>query len=261
MEKFLKRPFYVVIFLLILFISCDIKKLLAISITPSRGEVFVEPNKKYVGEYLIGNTEGKDIKVMVFPEQWLLREGRDATSWIETWPKEVTIPAHSSKKINFSVKPEGKVEGEYTTSLIFRSVPLGTDATMEVVSQIRLGMCVVIKGTEIIKGEISRAEVLDTNPLKIIVNVKNDSNIHIRPKGKIDIMKIEKSKTGSLEKRITELLLNPIDGSLYPETEGDIGPKSDIKLEPGRYKAKIRIEFGPDILTKEIEFKAHAVKK
>jgi len=229
----------------------------ALTVEPSRCEVIVKPNKERRGEYLVTNRDNAPIKVKVYADKWLIQKGKDATSWIKISPSEITVPANSSRKVTYIVKAPKGVEGEYTSSIVFRSLAV-TDigksfgATM----QLRIAAYIVIKGTEIIDGEISKVEVLNIEPLKISVKVKNLGNIHIRPKGKMQILKIAGAEVGFEEDKSVTLALNPIEGPIFPNSEGEIGPKTDyVKLKPGHYKAKAMVEFSPDvILSKELDF-------
>ena len=121
----------------------------AFSVLPNRAEVFVEAGGKYSGEYTILNTDAASIEINIFADRWVIQEGRDATPWIKVWPGRVNIPANSSKKVKYTVKTPKGVEGEYTSSIVFRSaLPEGVGAGMDAVMQLRIATYVVIKGTE-----------------------------------------------------------------------------------------------------------------
>lgn len=245
--------------LIILLLSSEIKGAYAFSINPGRAEIVIEPNGKLVTEFSITNPDADSIRVKIFADKWVTKAGNDATSWIKIVPKEVEIPANSSKNVKLEITAPGDVEGEYTSSLVFKSAKL-TNGEMEgigeLVTQVRLVTYVVIKGTEKVDCEISNIEVLSTEPLKISVKVKNSGNIHVRPKGKVEIVKMTNTGAEIKEDKIANLDLNPIEGPIFPDGEGEIGPKSDdLKLVPGNYKIKVSAVLSPEIvLNKEIEF-------
>lgn len=236
----------------------------AFGITPSRAEFVVEPNREYVKEYVISNPEAKRVKIKVFVEKCsAFEKAGDATSWIKVLPQEVTIPPNSSKKIKCAVKIPQGMNGEYTSSLVFRSLSTTKIEMLDVTAQITLMAYVIIKGTENLECEISKVEVLNTEPFKLSVKVKNSGNIHVRPKGKVELIKIMNTETGIVEEQTKSLDLNPIEGPIFPGIDGEIGPKNDeVNLEPGSYKAKVRVELTPEVvLEKETEFTVPLEKK
>jgi len=236
----------------------------ALGINPSRAEIFVGPGEEARGEYTVLNEDDKPIRVVVFPEKHLIREGRDATSWIKIWPADFNIPANSSKKVNYSVRAPDGVEGEYTSSMVFRSLsPVEITAAIGGTAQIRLVTYVMIKGTEIIKCEISRLEVLNTRPFNLSVRVKNSGNIHLRPTGIAEIVRLVKEKERVKEESIIKLRLNPREGPIHPDREGEIGLNSeDVKLEEGEYKVRVNVNCGQDVILKrETKFTAGEVKE
>jgi hypothetical protein len=249
-----RKEVYCVIFLSVLFFINFEAIVEAFSVFPPRAEFVVEPNKKIIVEYTITNPDNKPLCLKIFVEGG--GSEQNAAGWITVRPKEFTIPANGSRKIKCEVIAPARVRGEYLASLVFRPVsPSAKSGMIDIYSQITLQAYVVIKGTEEVRGEISRFEVLRAVPLKISVKVKNFGNIHVRPRGTVEMIKLD--ETGSEETKIATLLLNPIDGPIFPNGhEGEIGPKSeDVRLEPGTYTAKARVEFTPEvILKKEIEF-------
>lgn len=220
----------------------------AFNITPSRGEIVVEAGGECTGEYSVTNQDDKSVKVKIFADNWVIQKGRDATKWLKVSPSEIVIPPKASRVVTYTVKAPKEAEGEYTSSIVFRSLdatPVG-DA-IDAITQLRLAIYIVIKGTEVINGEISNLEVLNVDPLRVSIKIKNDSNVHIRPKGEMVILKDNEP--------VNTLKLNTSEGPIFPDAEGEIGPREDMVLEPGDYKAAAKVELTPDIvINKEVEF-------
>lgn len=228
----------------------------AITINPSRAEFTVVPNKKYVSKYAIINNDTKPAKAQVFVEKdKIFERSGDATPWIKISPAIITIPANSSRTVNCVVQVPDGLKGEYTASLVFRSVSATKIDVLNVNTQISLVAYVIIKDTEVVDGEISGVEIAKVDPLKVNVKLKNTGNIHVRPTGEVKIFGFSEGAENN-EDEAANLMLNYDELPLFPDAEGTIYTKdTKISLEPGKYKAHIKLEFTPDfILEKEVNF-------
>jgi methionine-rich copper-binding protein CopC len=165
-------------------------------------------------------------------------------------PQELSLEPHQTGTVNYDIIIPEDAKGEYIAIVFFSSVPEPSGAAVSVVSRIGNSLYVIIKGTEIIEGEIGDLRVRSANPLKLDVTVENSGNIHIRPQGKI-VMKRQGLFLKKREKRAIEIPFNEGGFPVLPDRSHTFSIKTKENLKPGSYNLGFDLEYSDGHFLKE----------
>ncbi|MEI6857191.1 hypothetical protein [Psychrilyobacter sp.] len=93
-------------------------------------------------EQLITNTGDRDLQVKIYAAKPtnLVDEKLNMSDWVKVYPRYVTIPAHTSKKVRFIARPPKNLEaGEYRSVLYYEEVRNENDKRESMGFKLRLG--------------------------------------------------------------------------------------------------------------------------
>lgn len=180
---------------------------------------------------------------------------RSAANWIEFVPRDFTVPAGGTGKLNVLVTPPKEASGGYYAVLFVESTPrLAQAATPEsrpVFTSMRLGALVLLnsRGTDTYDIEVGdpRLDIpAPDRPFAVDLELTNKSNTHIFPQLKVAILSSTRqlvAKTESEPKRF------------FPSQRDRIGVSWAGTLAPGRYVAMLTMVYGNDqVYTREVPF-------
>ncbi len=227
-----------------------------ISVTPVRQEIIVSPGGTAEGSYFVTNLSDEKTYVKVNPRDWFkLKENTNINidSWLEMVPQEFELKAHEKKEIKYNVTLPQEVTGELVGMIAFHP-QAAKDAMINVVFSVSL--YVLVEGTDIIKGEIESVDInnrkdKEGNPYFYVgIGIKNEGNVHLRPKIRTII-----EKKGE---QITSIDF-PYGWPVYPgRVSGYVGDlKGKSLFSKGKYRAIITVDYGKSkgILEKVVPFK------
>jgi len=233
----------------------SVNSLLAgVTVEPVRQEIKVSPGEKAQGSYFVYNVGKERTRVNVASHDWfVLREnkGISADSWLKITPQELDLEPGERKEIKYNVAVPTRALGELVAMISF--VPQAEEeSAINVVFSVSL--YVMIEGTEILKGEISKVDIRrwekdGSSDLRLAVLVENRGNVHLRPKGKV---LIEERKG----KEIREVELN-YGWPVYPgKNRAYFGDWKGASLKSGKYEATATVDYGDpeNILKKTVSF-------
>ncbi len=242
--------------LTITFCLLSVKSLFAgITVEPVRQEIKVSPGKKAQGSYFVYNVGKEPAHITVAPRDWFVlkeNKGISADSWLRIMPQELDLEPGERKEVKYEVAVPTEAVGELVAMISF--VPQAEEESMiNVVFSVSL--YVMIEGTEILKGEISKVDIRrgkeeGSSDLRFGVLVENRGNVHLRPKGKIVI----EDRKG---KKIKEVELT-YGWPVYPgKNRGYFADWKGASLKSGKYKAIATVDYGDpeNILKKTVSFK------
>lgn len=225
-----------------------------ITVDPVRQEIKVSPGNEAQGSYFVYNVGKEPTHVTVAARDWfVLKENRgiNVDSWLNITPQELDLEPGERKEIKYEVVVPARAIGELVAMISF--VPRAEEESMiNVVFSVSL--YVMIEGTEILKGEISKVDIRKweregSSELRFGVVVENRGNVHLRPKGKIVI----EDRKG---KQIKELELT-YGWPVYPgKNRAYFGDWKVASLKSGKYKAMATVNYGDpeNILKKTVSF-------
>ncbi|MDD5449362.1 MAG: hypothetical protein PHO42_02030 [Candidatus Omnitrophica bacterium] len=231
----------------------------AFTVSPGRIEVTLPAGEKYEGSYTVGNPSDTPIQVKVSVEEWFAGEEREAIrgewpslEWVKVTPQDLDLGPNGYATVNYTVFLPKEAKGVYVAMIYFGGVPGPSEGAIQVRGSIGNALYAIARGTEVIKGEIKDINAVNKDRLEIKVKIKNLGNIHIRPGGKIIVRKkgliLSKDDLEPIE-----IPFNEGEEPVFPKTECVISARSDVKIGPGRYGLEFNIEFGNEILRKELE--------
>jgi len=232
----------------------------AFSVSPARVEISLSAGGNYEGSFTVTNTEEEPILLGVTLEDRSVGtsepgRGRAALEWLEISPKALEMLPGETETVKYVINVPEASQGECLARISFTKTPAPGNAMIGVQSVMSFSIYVIIEGTESIMGDISRLYIFNTDPLELRVTMKNTGNIHIRPKGKVVLVKEDWFWKRAEEELV--LPLNKYEFPIYPFSERTLKIKSKEKLLPGKYKAIMNMEFGPMVIQKEFSFTVH----
>ena len=160
-------------------------------------------------------------------------------NWVEVVPKELEIPAKSSKEVRVSVAvPEGATGGHYAM-IFFETGPSYAEQGIGV--NFRVGALVeaVIPGTERYAARLK--DLAFKSPTGVLAALFNDGNLLIRPSGLIKVF------DGS-GKKIRQVQLNPHNLGILPKTLRTFSTELEEPLPKGNYQLKAEVDYGAQTL-------------
>jgi hypothetical protein len=256
MWKGIRKIQIALLFLAITFCLLSVNHLFAgITVEPVRQEIKVSPGKEAQGSYFMYNVGKERTRVTVAPRDWFVLEenrGINVDSWLRISPRELDLEPGERKEVKYEVAVPARAIGELVAMISF-APQAEEESTINVVFSVSL--YVMIEGTEILKGEISKVDIRrwereDSSDLRLAVLVENRGNVHLRPKGKIVIEDIK-------GKEIKEVELT-YGWPVYPgKNRAYFGDWKGAGLKSGKYKAIATVDYGApeEILKKIVSFK------
>lgn len=232
----------------------------AFTVSPGRIEITLPDGEKYEGSYTVGNPSDTPIRIKVTVEEWFAGQDKEAIKgewpsleWVKLSPQELDLRPNETSVINCTVSLPKEAKGEYAAMIYFGSVPDPSKKGIQMRGSIGNALYVIVKGTEVIKGELNNITITNIDPLEIRVEIRNLGNIHIRPAGKITVRK--KGLLVNEEGReLIEIPFNKGEEPVFPKMECVFLSRSDAKLKPDRYELEFNIQFDKEMLTKELDF-------
>ena len=156
-------------------------------------------------------------------------------NWVEVVPKELEIPAKSSKDVRVSVTvPEGVTGGHYAM-IFFETGPSYTEQGIGV--NFRVGALVeaVVPGTE--RYDAKLKAIAFKPPSGAVVDLFNDGNLLIRPAGLVKVF-------DPLGKKVRQVQLNPNNLGILPKTLRTFSVQLEEPLPKGNYQLKAEVDYG-----------------
>lgn len=207
----------------------------------------------------------------------------DLTSWIKYNDNKIIIPPKSARKFKFTVNVPSKADpGGHYASIYFNTgkanLSENGNSAVGVEAQINSLILLRVSGNIVEKAEVESLEMeggktlLYRLPAKFVLRLKNSGNVHIRPKGNIEIKNLFGKKVGLVDANIIKSRVLPdsirkiesqwgSDWENQPETWA-ANFIQELKYEYnnfalGKYTAKLDMVYGKgngNLLTREIYF-------
>ena len=235
----------------------------AFTVSPGMQEIRISAGSSYKGSFSVGNPSTDTIKIKATAEDWSVetdermidRTESSALDWFTIGPQEIEIGPHKSGIFTYNVTLPEEAEGEYVAMIYFSTVPVIAEEAVTVVSRIGNALYVIVKGTEIIEGELIDIKVTRTDPMNVRVTIENSGNVHIRPKGEITIRK-KGLFLSSEEKEPVIIPFNKAGFPVLPKQNYIFEERSKgVKFGLGWYSLEFEAEFDGNKLRKEVKFK------
>jgi hypothetical protein len=213
-----------------------------LNVSPGKIELSLASSEVYEGALVVNNTDGKDMKVNIRPEDWfkavegLPKERPAGFAWLDITPSGFELGPRQVKEAAYRVSVPKEASGELNGMIFVEARPArAQEGSIGINTSIGIPIYVVIKGTERYRAEIKGLRVASESPLALAVTIGNSGNVHIRPRGTV---KISDKKTKIV------LPLNEYNYPVLPFSDRTLEIKSDERLRKGEYMAEIEMGYG-----------------
>ncbi|PIQ84005.1 MAG: hypothetical protein COV75_04375 [Candidatus Omnitrophica bacterium CG11_big_fil_rev_8_21_14_0_20_63_9] len=216
------------------------------SVEPSRIELSIPAGKQRGKTVRINNRSDKPIHIKAYVNDVIfLPDGTNdfpepgstawsAAKWVKVIPSEFDIPAGGVQEARVSVQlPEG-ASGGYYAMVFFETLPTYTEKGLGVNFRIGALTQITVPKTEVYQAKIANLRVLSAS--SALVELFNDSNVLIRPSGRIKIL-------DAREKRIAQVEFNPQRLGVLPKSVRQFSVELE-PLPPGTYRLRAEIDYG-----------------
>lgn len=247
-------PVLISVLFIYIFLLSSAREGFCFNVSPQVVDVILSPEEEYRGEFDISNDGSEEIKVIISLEEFcgsdtaVGKDGEVDKKWISISPAELYVPPKESQKCRFKIKLPKEGRGEYRVYAFFQDVSQKKEG-QQINIAVRFGsiICAVVKGTEIVKGEIRNIQLAGSKPGRFFVKIYNGGNVHAKPIGDLIVKNILRN-----DKEII-MPINTKGVSVLPATEEEYLAKGDVNLEPGIYSVIARIDYGREYEEKAIK--------
>lgn len=244
------RKYLFVILCLVLYLSSS-DTALAFSIEPSRIELSLPAGRQRGKMISIDNSKSDEpLHLKMYVEDVIfLPDGTNdfpaagstawsCAKWVKIIPDEIDIPAGRTQNVRVNVSVPQDAKGGYYAMVFFESTPTYVDGLG---INFRLGglLDVSVAKTEIRQAKLASFSFIE--PSRIAVDIFNEGNVLIRPKGRIKILNSRKRKIGQLD-------FNPQRLGILPQTLRKFYLDLKEPLSKGDYYLKAEIDVGTKYL-------------
>ncbi|MFC1631338.1 hypothetical protein ACFL1I_00115 [Candidatus Omnitrophota bacterium] len=232
------------------------------NVDPPRVEITMAPGQEQGGQISIFNhdqTGPIHVKAYVNDLVYLPDGSNDflasgttpwsVADWVKISPTEFEVPPGEPKQVRYIVEiPPGAQGGRYGVVFFEISPRLQElkDKTGAAVN-LRIGsiFLLVAKGTEVNSAELIDLKVGSADAagsFAISCNIRNDSNILVRPFGTVKIL-------SDASTELAEVMINESKSGVLPGTSRQFSATYDqTKLAPGEYSALAVLDYGGEVL-------------
>lgn len=159
--------------------------------------------------------------------------------WLRVVPEELDVPAGQEVEVRVSAAvPDGAAGGHY--AMIFFETQPSYD-TQGVGINFRLGALTEVVVSKTATYQATLASLAFRAPQEILIEVFNQGNILIRPKGKVKVFAAD-------GKRLQQLEFNPQRLGVFPQTLRTYATPLEAPLASGSYTVKAELDYGTKYL-------------
>lgn len=241
-----------------------------VSVDPGAIEIFEVPGKKASGYFAVKNPLKTEVEVEMKAQPFQEAAGMVKIPH-DTWlhlPKtdKFNLEPGQTRKVKYKVRVPRELAGE-TMAIVYFIIHVAEPTLGGATVERRHGIPVYVaaKNSEKVQAEIQQRTARFTSqvssmpsPIEFSVSVKNNGNVHLRPKGRVQIFK---------DDRMVEQSELQSGWPVFPGTQHTYfaaTAKSD--WEAGQYRAKFFVEYGdlyhvPSVQESSLEFKVGPGRK
>lgn len=214
-----------------------------ISVEPTVTEKVLEAGATETGKYTVTNMGKNKLDILIEVEDWMGRlfgvaDDLPVNQWLILGGKQLVLKPGESAELAYTVKAPVPFDKEKVAQVFFTF-----DETQDLKSRLGVIFYLSPKGTDGLKAEIleltANSEMVKAKPkLRLWFQIKNESDVHIRPVGSLTIRDEAKQAT------VKELLMNRVPG-IYPGRTFSWSQLLEVEnLPPGSYQVKLTLDYG-----------------
>ncbi len=228
-------------FCVILFLLLCAAAEAGIGVKPVVVEISTSPGGRITGKFTVGNTFNQEVKVNVQLENKAMKSGMDVKEWLRVTPEEFLIESGKVREVEYEVNLTTGICGELIARVFFASLNPGTRG-MGIGTRFGVTVYAVAEGTEILDGKVGNVSVRrfskeEKKGIHFRSVVKNEGNVHFRPRGRVIISDNSGGKIGE-----SEVLYG---WPVFPGKKHDYIAFWEIDgLNKGEYQAQVVFNYG-----------------
>lgn len=225
---------------------CDVVHAFSFSVEPSRIELSIPPGKQRGKSVRINNRSEKPIHIRTYTQDVIfLPDGTSdfpdpgstawsAAKWVKVVPAEFDLPPGGMQEARVTVQLPEQASGGYYAMVFFETLPSYAEKGLGINFRIGALTQVTVPDTEAYQAKLANLTV--PSPSSAIVELFNEGNVLIRPKGKIKLL-------DAREKRVAQLEFNPQRLGVLPTSLRQFSVELPA-LPPGTYRLRAEIDYG-----------------
>ena len=220
-----------------------------LAVNPTRAEVVLKSGDSYEFAYNVSSDFSVPVDIRVETKDWFVlpankEKGISVSGWLAVSTNSIHLLPGEGRDLQYKVTVPKGARGTLVGMISF--VTASPD-TRDVNIAISVPVYVTVAGTEKIDWQIENTE-FNLNGKKLVVScsVKNNGNIHLRPRGFVELMsgKNKVEKFGFIEGR-----------PVYPGSARSINASSNGDIKDGNYGIVLHISCAGQEKTIEKEAK------
>lgn len=177
-----------------------------IGVEPKVLELKLKPGKSKKGYLYVVSDFSENVKVIVQPEDYWEKQtgkkGLDVGQWLKIKPKEFILQPNSFRKVYYKVKLPKDVDSENMAMVFFATRNPG-GGSLGIITRFGVAFYLLPEGKEEIIAKIGKItpgwRIKEKNQFQFTINVENLGNVHLRPKGKVEIKDSQGQTAGEAE--------------------------------------------------------------
>jgi hypothetical protein len=218
------------------------------SVDPPRAELVIPPGKRRGKTITINNTKADQPSHLVtyVTDVIFLPDGThdfppagstewSAAKWIQVSPTELDVPAGKSAEVRISASVPEDAKGGYYAMVFFESMPSYTQPGIGVNFRIGALVDITVPGTAVLQAKLANLAV--SPPQSILIDIYNEGNVLIRPKGRLKIFDPSGGKVSQED-------FNPDRLGVLPRTLRRFTHKLKTPLTRGTYRLRAELDYG-----------------
>jgi len=222
-------------------------RLFALSVTPGRTELHLNPGEKIKSLITVTNDELTALQVTVSSRDWfVLPDNKDIRigDWLDIHgSKQFILEPRQSRRIPVTVKAPKKAQGELVAMVSFRYIT--ENSASMVTPMLSVSVYNTITGTEKLSGEVRAVAMHRWNDkIQMAVVARATGNIHIRPTGHLILFK-------STGEKVADCSIKEGDPSYPGMDRGYFCEPMTLALSPGQYRLLADMHYRDLVMTKE----------
>lgn len=247
----MKRYILGALFLILCFLVLR-QEAYAFSVEPARIELSIAPGRQRGRTVTIDNSrsdESLHLKIYMQDVVFLPDGTNDfpaagstswsCANWVTVIPEEIDVPAAKTRNVRINISVPLEAKGGYYGMLFFES----SSAVIQGLGiNFRIGglVDVTVSGSEERMAKLANIS-FDNNKQGIGIDIFNEGNVLMRPKGRIKIL-------DARGKKIRELQFNPEGWGVLPKSMRKFYTSLNQPLAKGEYRLRAEIDYGTKYL-------------
>lgn len=190
-----------------------------------------------VADFIVSDTQGTP---NLLPPNTLSKK-YSAAAWIGVTPDTFTVAPHQKQELNYFIQvPADARPGGHYAAVVYSPLPSGSVEGTGASVETKMGTLfyIAVDGPINEQARVSKFSApsfQEYGPVDILTNIKNLSDLHIRPAGTIVIYDF-------LGRKIDSQALMPV--NIFPQASRDYKNTLGAKIMIGRFKANLLAGYG-----------------